>query len=83
MKLDQELISQIQKSDKSITETAKELWIDRHTVAKYRQWVGNVLSWKEEEQRKASKEEKKKLDLLKTYSSKEVQDMLTYIANNT
>lgn len=83
MKLDQELINQIQKSDKSITETAKELWIDRHTVSKYRQWISDVLSWKEEEQRKASKEEKKKLDLLKTYSSQEIQDMLNYIANNT
>lgn len=83
MRLDQDLISQIQKSDKSITETAKELWIDRHTVSKYRQWISGVLSGKEEEQRKASKEEKRKLDLLKTYSSKEVQDMLTYIANNT
>ena len=75
MKLDKQLIEKInsyseEKTDKQIW---LELGIDRHTVGKYRNRIADTLTrW-----------DKKKLDLLKTYSDKEVQEMLNYIANNT
>lgn len=83
MKLNDELINQIQQSDKNNTELAKELWIDRHTVSKYRQWVANVISGKEEKEWKASKQEQKKLKLLEKYTPQEIQEMLMYLARDT
>lgn len=96
-KLNEDLVSRIQTyhKDFSNSEIAREMWINRKTVAKYRQQVqqqaSDVLTWKEEqmwltkkkEKPQVSKEEKKKLDLLQHYSPKEVQEMLNFIAQNT
>ena len=80
--------------DFSNNEIAKEMGINRKTVAKYREKVqqeaSDVLTGKEEEmwlQRKTqpqvSKGDKKKLELLEHYSPKDVEEMLNYIAMNT
>jgi hypothetical protein len=71
--------------------------INRKTVAKYREKTSveasDVLSGKEEEmlfrakakelKEELSKSDKKKLDLLKMYSDKDVKEMLAYIAQNS
>lgn len=99
-KLNAETIGKINSywTDKSNTEIWKELWINRHTVSKYRQvkeatqqQATDLLSGKEEEMRlqkkkeppKLSKEERKKLELLQHYSEKDIKEMLNYIATNS
>lgn len=74
-KLDEDLIKKINSywEEKSNLEIWRELWIDRHTVAKYRQQLVDALT----------KKDKKKLDLLQHYSEKEIRDMLNYIATST
>ena len=74
-KLDNETIGKINSypPEKTNKEIAEELWVWRQTVAKYRQRIAETLS----------KKDKKKLDLLEHYSPKEIQEMLTYIANST
>lgn len=74
-KLDEDLIKKINSywEGKSNLEIWRELWIDRHTVAKYRQQLVDALTNKD----------KKKLDLLQHYSEKEIRDMLNYIATST
>jgi hypothetical protein len=71
--------------------------INRKTVRKYREATqkeaSDVLNGNEERMRlnkkkeelipKLSKEEKKKLELLKSYSDKDVKEMLNYIATST
>lgn len=74
-KLDNEIIKKInayppEEKDATI---ATDLGIDRHTVAKYRKDIAEALS----------KGDKKKLELLKHYSDRDVQEMLNYIAKNT
>lgn len=98
-KLNEEIVGRINSfpKDRTNTEIGKELWINRKTVAKYRnvvedtqQQVGNVLSGDEEQMRLKeklnkglSKEDKKKLSLLEHYSPKDIQEMLNYIATNS
>ena len=100
-KLNEEQINRIQTyhEDFSNNEIAKDMWINRKTVAKYRNLqqktsaeATDVLSGKEEnmwlqhkvgELPKLSKEDKKKLSLLEHYSPKDIQEMLNYIANNS
>lgn len=97
-KLSEEQIQRIQNyhEDLGNSEIAREMWINRKTVRKYRtlvqQEASNVLSWKEEgmlfrkevkdlvPEPKLSKEEKSKLSLLSKYSDKDVKEMLDYIA---
>lgn len=77
MKLEQSVIDKINSyhKDFSNNEIARDLGINRKTVAKYREWVAEAL--------KMTKSDQKKLDLLKHYSDKDVKEMLNYIANNT
>lgn len=101
-KLNEDTIGRIQSyhEDFSNTEIANDLWINRKTVAKYRnlqkstqQQAMQTLDGTEEKMRlnkkkeelipKLSKEEKKKLELLKSYSDKDVKEMLNYIATST
>lgn len=94
-KLNDEQIKRIQTyhPDFSNNEIARDMGINRKTVAKYRtsvqQEASDVLSGKEEamlfrkeaEKLNAlSKEEANKLSLLKLYSDKDVREMLDYIA---
>ena len=94
-KLNDEQIKRIQTyhPDFSNNEIARDMGINRKTVAKYRasvqQEASDVLSGKEEamlfrkeaEKLNAlSKEEANKLSLLKLYSDKDVKEMLDYIA---
>lgn len=76
-KLDEDVIKKINSypKDKSNREIWDELWIDRHTVWKYRGQITDVL--------RMSKSDEKKLSLLKHYSEKDVQEMLNYIAMST
>lgn len=80
-KLDPELIQKIKDYDKEKTNTdiGKELWLSRQTVAKYRNELADVM--KQED--KLTKEEKKKLDLVQTYSEKELKDILHQLQINT
>lgn len=98
-KLNEDTIGRIQSyhEDFSNTEIANDLWINRKTVAKYRnlqkstqQQAMQTLDGTEEKMRfkqktepSISKEEKKKLSLLEHYSPKDIQEMLNYIAQNT
>lgn len=80
-KLGDDIIKKINSywEDASIRRIARELWVTRKTVKKYREWLTEVLSkndW-------LTKEDKKKLKLLEHYSDKEIQEMLNYIATNT
>lgn len=95
-KLNDEQIQRIQTyhPDFSNNEIARDMGINRKTVAKYRasvqQEASDVLSGKEEAMlfrkeaeklhQKLSKEEEKKLSLLSHYSDKDVREMLDYIA---
>lgn len=82
-KLDDDLVKKIQSYPEEVTnvDVWKELGVDRRTVSKYRKWIAEALEEKKE--KKLTKEEKKKLELLQHYSDKEVQEMLNYVANNT
>ena len=100
-KLNQEQIDRIKTyhEDFSNAEIARDMWINRKTVRKYREQTSaeasDVLSGKEEQMRlmhkldkqaavpPLSKEDKKKLDLLEHYSPKDIQEMLNYIATNS
>lgn len=94
-KLNAEQIDRINSyhPDFSNNEIAKDMGINRKTVARYRvkettqQQAGDVLSGKEEQMRlkkktepNLSKGDKKKLELLEHYSPKDIQEMLAYIA---
>lgn len=74
-KLDEDLIKKINSypKEKSNREIWNELWVDRHTVAKYRAAIVDAIS----------KWDKKKLKLLEHYTDKDIQEMLNYIATNT
>lgn len=76
-KLDEDVIKKINSypKDKSNREIWDELWISRHTVGKYRWQIVDAL--------KMNKSDEKKLQLLKHYSEKDVQEMLNYIAMST
>lgn len=76
-KLNEDTIKQIQSSTGSTREVAKQLWVSRESVSKYRNQLWKVLAQEKD------KESEKKLKLLEHYSSKEVQEMLSYIAQNT
>lgn len=78
-KLDDETIKKIQASDveASDREIARKLWISHKAVWKYRKQLWEALT------KKKDKEWEKKLKLLEHYSSKEIQEMLNYIAQNT
>lgn len=82
-KLDQAIIDKIYSydKDKSNVEIWKELWIPRQTVRRYRKNLADNLSATED--RKLSKEEKKKLDLVQTYSEKELKDLLYQLQIHT
>lgn len=117
MKLSNDVIEQIQSSDKdkSNTEVGRELGVNRETVAKYRklkediaEQTANALDWTDEmrwftnkveeaeqqmaqqeknpkltpEQRKQIKEEKAKLELLKSYSPKDIKELINYVSMN-
>ena len=94
-KLNEEQIQRIQTyhPDFSNNEIARDMGINRKTVAKYRasvqQEASDVLSGKEEAMlfrkeaeklNQLSKEEANKLSLLKLYSDKDVKEMIDYIA---
>lgn len=76
-KIDEDVIKKINSypKDKSNREIWDELWINRHTVSKYRGQIVDTL--------KMSKTDEKKLQLLKHYSDKDIQEMLNYIAMST
>ena len=76
-KLDEDTIKKINSfaKDKSNREIWEELWISRHTVGKYRWQITDAL--------RMNKSDEKKLQLLKHYSEKDVQEMLNYIAMST
>lgn len=80
-KIDDDIVKRINSfwEEVSNREIWRQLWIDKNTVMKYR--IADALEGKKE--KKLTKEEKKKLELLEHYSDKEVQEMLNYIANNT
>ena len=98
-KLNETQIDRIQTyhNDYSNAEIAREMGINRKTVAKYRnlqkstqQQATQTLDGTEEQMRltkktqpQLSKEERKKLDLLQHYSDKDIKDMLNYIAQNS
>lgn len=79
-KLSDETIKLIQSADVSTSnsEVASLLGIDPRTVAKYRRQLWEALV-----QQKIDKEWQKKLKLLEHYSSKDIQEMLNYIAMKT
>ena len=79
MKLSDETIKQIQSADGSAShaEVARQLGVSADSVAKYRKELASTLS------QKRDKESEKKLSLLEHYSSKDIQKMLNYIAQNT
>lgn len=92
-KLDDAMIDRIKSyhEDFSNSEIARDMGINRKTVAKYRaatqQEASDVLSGKEEQMRlnkkqqpSLSKEDKKKLELLWSYSPRDIKEMLNYIA---
>lgn len=96
-KLNDEQIKRIQTyhEDFSNNEIARDMGINRKTVAKYRapvqQEASDVLSGKEEAMlfrkeaeklNQLSKQEKNKLSLLEHYSDKDIKEMLDYIAHN-
>lgn len=84
-KLNESTIKQIQSTDWSAREVARQLWVSVDSVIKYRKQLNWVLNWKEEKDfvaNKLSKDEQKKLDLLKTYSPKDIQEMLSFIWSN-
>ena len=76
-KLDEDVIKKINSysKEKSNREIWDELWINRNTVSKYRGQIVDTL--------KMSKTDEKKLQLLKHYSDKDIQEMLNYIAMST
>lgn len=76
-KIDEDVIKKINSypKEKSNREIWDELWINRHTVSKYRGQIVDTL--------KMSKTDEKKLQLLKHYSDKDIQEMLNYIAMST
>lgn len=76
-KIDEDVIKKINSypKDKSNREIWDELWINRHTVGKYRGQIVDTL--------KMNKSDEKKLQLLKHYSEKDIQEMLNYIAMST
>lgn len=76
-KLDEDTIKKINSyaKDKSNREIWEELWISRHTVGKYRWQITDAL--------RMNKSDEKKLQLLKHYSEKDIQEMLNYIAMST
>lgn len=94
-KLNDEQIKRIQSyhEDFSNNEIARDMGINRKTVAKYRasvqQEASDVLSGKEEAMlfrkeaeklNQLSREEKTKLSLMEHYSDKDIKEMLDYIA---
>lgn len=94
-KLNDEQIKRIQSyhEDFSNNEIARDMGINRKTVAKYRasvqQEASDVLSGKEEAMlfrkeaeklNQLSREEKTKLSLMERYSDKDIKEMLDYIA---
>lgn len=78
-KLDDDTIKKINSypKEKSNNEIWKELGIARQTVWKYRKQIADTL--KDD----ISKWDKKKLKLLEHYTDKDIQEMLSYIAQNT
>jgi len=78
-KLDADIIKKINSypKEKSNTEIWQELWINRHTVGIYRREIAETLK------DKLSKRDKKKLQLLEHYTDKDIQEMLSYLAQNT
>lgn len=76
-KLDEDVIKKINACSKEMTnrEIGEKLWISRHTVGKYRGQLTDAL--------RMSKTDEKKLQLLKHYSDKDIQEMLNYIAMST
>ena len=78
-RLDADTIKKINSypKEKSNTEIWQELWINRHTVGIYRREIAETLK------DKLSKRDKKKLQLLEHYTDKDIQEMLSYLAQNT
>lgn len=76
-KLSDETIKQIQSADGSAREVARSLWVSADSVIKYRKQLSEALTQKKD------KEWEKKLKLLEHYSSKDIQEMLNYIAQST
>lgn len=76
-KLSDETIKQIQSADGSVREVAKQLWVSKDSVSKYRKELEQTLT------QKRDKEWEKKLKLLEHYSAADIQEMLNYIAQNT
>lgn len=79
-KLDEDVIKKINSypKEKSNGEIWKELWLCRQTVWKYRNQIADALN-----NEQLSKWDKKKLQLLEHYTEKDIQEMLSYIAQNT
>lgn len=74
-KLDEDVIKKINSYWENVSdrEIARQLWIGRHSVAKYRNDIVEALS----------KEDKLKQELVKTYSADELRDLLTHLQTNT
>ena len=81
-KLDDETVKQIQSADESVSnsELARNLWVSRDSIIKYRKKLADTLSNKRGNK---NKEDEKKLSLLEHYSSKDIQEMLNFIAHST
>jgi len=77
MKLDQQTIDKINSYDKekSDVQIGKELWISRHTVAKYRGRIEEALN--------LSKADKEKQKIVETYTPEELRELLNHIQVNT
>lgn len=79
MKLEQSVIEKINSFPQETTDTEiwKELWVDRHTVGKYRSKVAENL-WQA-----LTKEELVKQELVKTYSPEELRWLLAHLQTST
>ena len=80
-KLNDEIIKQIQSSDGSTREVARQLWISHNTVARYRKEIWETLTQKKET--KEEKDTRLKTELVKTYSPEELKDILNHLQINT
>lgn len=76
-KLSDKTIKQIQSADGSVREVAKQLWVSKDSVAKYRKELAQSLT---EQQ---SKDDKLKSELVKTYTPEELRALLLHVQTNT
>lgn len=81
-KLSDETIKQIQSSDWSAREVARNLWVSADSVIKYRKQLWEALV-KPEKKTKEERDAKIKSDLVKTYTPEELRDILQHLQTTT